>query len=726
MKTIKIAGSLLLALMGLFLVASFLAQPQEIVRGKAASRPLADELTPAQAIAQEAALLHPEVRELTRNQRTEVFGVQNVGQHFTAAAAACAQANCQQVNIYNFDTNTTISVIVNADTAVVLDILVQPQMQPGINKRLADHALELAYNHPEVVQKLGFVPTHADMVPVPGGLANSSCGLDHLCVAPTFVIPGANQMLWVVVDLTEDRVAGTALSTLDPNDIPVEPLDITGGCPSPGSVNQHGWQMNYDVTASDGLRVYNVSYNGVPVLTSGKLAEWHVDYNSGSSGFVDVTGCGGGGGFPIYPYGDTVVRSFQAGSTSDTGFEVVQDFRMGSWGNSCNYRYEQHWQFFADGRFRVVTGSFGKGCNYNGGMSVYRPVIRLDVAIDGDADDTFSRWDGSEWQEINQETYLTPYDEADHGAHETNGQGYSWRVLDDSGMGFHIVMDVGQFAPEERGDEPFWYITRHRPSEGDADLGSFGSGYCCNDNHQQGPEIFVNNETIGSENIVLWYVAQNRTSVTEPYYCWTLQGEPNPITYPCFSGPMFVPIGSAVQAGFDYTDVLLLGETAVFTNTTIGSEPISYTWDFGDGSPLSSAVNPTHTYAAIGNYTVTLTATNADDSDSATGLISVLEVPVLPTAAFSVTSNTATFPISFTNQSTGPGSLSFLWDFGDGSPLSSAVHPTHTYALPLTYTVTLTATNKFGDDTAVLQLPIFAPESLFLPSLLNQLQQTEP
>jgi len=50
-----------------------------------------------------------------------------------------------------------------------------------------------------------------------------------------------------------------------------------------------------------------------------------------------------------------------------------------------------------------------------------------------------------------------------------------------------------------------------------------------------------------------------------------------------------------------------------FMATGQGTEPITYAWDFGDGS-IGSGLIATHTYTAAGSYTVTLTATNCGDA----------------------------------------------------------------------------------------------------------------
>jgi PKD repeat protein len=55
-----------------------------------------------------------------------------------------------------------------------------------------------------------------------------------------------------------------------------------------------------------------------------------------------------------------------------------------------------------------------------------------------------------------------------------------------------------------------------------------------------------------------------------------------------------------------------LAQTIAFTNITSGGKAgYMYVWDFGDGSATSTATSPSHDYAIAGNYTVTLTATDA-------------------------------------------------------------------------------------------------------------------
>jgi PKD repeat protein len=64
-----------------------------------------------------------------------------------------------------------------------------------------------------------------------------------------------------------------------------------------------------------------------------------------------------------------------------------------------------------------------------------------------------------------------------------------------------------------------------------------------------------------------------------------------------------------------------------FTDTSTNAT--DYYWDFGDGNN-STDENPTHTYSTVGNYTVTLTASNDNGSNSTNSTITVASL-TMPT-----------------------------------------------------------------------------------------------
>ena len=109
--------------------------------------------------------------------------------------------------------------------------------------------------------------------------------------------------------------------------------------------------------------------------------------------------------------------------------------------------------------------------------------------------------------------------------------------------------------------------------------------------------------------------------------------------------------------------------------------------------------NPIYAYTAPGTYTVSLTASNANGTDSKLATITVLEQPVPPVADFSASPTIGKVPltVTFTDQSTG-SPTSWSWKFGD-KIISKAQNPEHIYNKAGKYTVTLTVENEFGSDT---------------------------
>ncbi len=133
-----------------------------------------------------------------------------------------------------------------------------------------------------------------------------------------------------------------------------------------------------------------------------------------------------------------------------------------------------------------------------------------------------------------------------------------------------------------------------------------------------------------------------------------------------------------------------------FTDSSTNT-PTSWSWTFGD-SNTSTAQNPSHTYASAGSYTVALKATNAygNNTNTKNNYITVGNAPV---ANFSGTPTTGGAPlaVTFTDSSTN-SPTAWSWTFGDSNS-STAQNPSHTYSAAGNYTVALTATNAYGNNT---------------------------
>jgi gliding motility-associated-like protein len=146
--------------------------------------------------------------------------------------------------------------------------------------------------------------------------------------------------------------------------------------------------------------------------------------------------------------------------------------------------------------------------------------------------------------------------------------------------------------------------------------------------------------------------------------------------------------------------------TVHFTDlSTAGSSVINqWLWDFGDGT-TSNAQNPSHIYTAAGNYNVTLrvsTTAGCSKTLTKTNYIKTNNGVVANFTHSTASGCKLPITINFTNTSTGSGTLSYLWNFGDGNT-STAANPTHTYNSTGNFTVTLTVTSSAGCVNTVIK-----------------------
>ncbi|MCX6267852.1 MAG: PKD domain-containing protein [Bacteroidetes bacterium] len=164
-----------------------------------------------------------------------------------------------------------------------------------------------------------------------------------------------------------------------------------------------------------------------------------------------------------------------------------------------------------------------------------------------------------------------------------------------------------------------------------------------------------------------------------------------------------------------FTSTITGCDTAHFSNqstTPIGTNIISYSWNFGDGSS-SFASSPVHIYINYGTFEVKLKIVNSNGCvDSVLQQITITPKPV---ADFSISPLRCTgSPVNFTDQSFMPagflGSITnWFWDFGDGNT-STLPNPTHVFSgTSTTYSVRLTVTATTGCKGFNEKLITFVP-----------------
>ncbi len=137
----------------------------------------------------------------------------------------------------------------------------------------------------------------------------------------------------------------------------------------------------------------------------------------------------------------------------------------------------------------------------------------------------------------------------------------------------------------------------------------------------------------------------------------------------------------------------------------------TYSWDFGDGETAEGVINPVHTYAEEGTYTVTMSLPNGDKCDGA--LSFEVEVVADPLAALSFESDhedcSDVGVVNFLNVShTGNlGTITdYAWDFEDYGT-SSMENPTVTVMESDTINATLVITTAAGcQDSIDTEVPV--------------------
>ena len=495
----------------------------------------------AQDLAVKDARFTGEVKDPQTNESlfNEIFGIYPLRQSdITPPTAQCLTGKCYRVEMYNFAANLTTNAVVDIDKKQVLGITMIPQSQPDIPPHLTELAAHIANNAEEVKSSLGGKAENPLMTNTKTALNRTKCERSkHLCVAPTYV--SGEKALWAIVDLTDLTLVGVRWTQVGSTGKAVTEKSLQNEvltqkyCETNNALEKSGWKLNYMLTSSDGLKISDVSFQGKPVLTSAKLVDWHVSYSKTEGfGYSDAVGC------PYFSQAAVVAAVEPKVAEIPNGFSLIQRYYSDGYPTPCNYSYEQRFDFYADGRFRIVAGSLGRGCGNDG---MYRPVTR--IAFAGERNN-FAEYTGADWKSWQTEAWQNQKSDT-----QLTKENYQYRISNADGNGFYLEANRGQFNDNGRGDNAFVYVTKNAPErdEGESDLVTIGA--CCNTDYRQGPEKFIEPapEPIENSPLVVWYVAQLKNDNEKgKEYCWAESvienGVYKVIEHPCYSGAMFVPL----------------------------------------------------------------------------------------------------------------------------------------------------------------------------------------
>ncbi len=142
-----------------------------------------------------------------------------------------------------------------------------------------------------------------------------------------------------------------------------------------------------------------------------------------------------------------------------------------------------------------------------------------------------------------------------------------------------------------------------------------------------------------------------------------------------------IPTATTVIPAFTPTaQIICISEIITFTNTSI--DALTYIWNFGDGG-TSTLDNPSYSYTASGQYTVSLTAINGTVQATISNVITVNNPPNADFSLQQIDNCNGTFQFNcmgtFTNNS---------WNFSDGTSVDDTCQVVKVFVIEGVFSVT--------------------------------------
>jgi PKD repeat protein len=282
---------------------------------------------------------------------------------------------------------------------------------------------------------------------------------------------------------------------------------------------------------------------------------------------------------------------------------------------------------------------------------------------------------------------------------------------------FLWLIDGSSFTSED--------LTYTFDDDGDFLVQLIASGECGSDTSSQVIHIstepiagFASNVVSGCQPLTVEFINTSSTNVTA--FAWVFEGgtpstssEESPVVVYNQPGIYDVQLTVWSAGGMDVlliTEMIEVSPQPVASFTTVQSgldlEFINnsqfaneYFWEFGDGN-FSTEMNPTHTYADFGTYTIELVVENSCGTDTMSVQLQLSGAPV-PVFTANQTHGCVPMEVQFIDMSQNSPEF-WEWSFPGGTPdTSNLQNPLIVYSEPGIYPVTLRVSNAGGAQSMV-------------------------
>lgn len=151
-----------------------------------------------------------------------------------------------------------------------------------------------------------------------------------------------------------------------------------------------------------------------------------------------------------------------------------------------------------------------------------------------------------------------------------------------------------------------------------------------------------------------------------------------------------------------------------------GQTGMNYFWSFGNGNTSNTGSSVSEIYPQVGCYDVSLMITDptngCTNTETKTDYICVIAQPEADFTVSPTVFETLNGVVNFSNNSS--NATDYVWDFGDETPTSTVVDPSHDYSSYAgNFTIQLVASNQgICFDTAYYQVQVKESEIFYIPN----------